>query len=195
MRARLFLAFSLLLAPLLVPGAAAAQAQQVQPLDRLLPQIRRAHPGQFFDAEGPTPGPDGQPHYHLKWMTPDGRILWLDADARNGRVMRQSPGRDMFDAPRGEAPRSDFRDQEMQRRDDARASGRPGPPDARDYGGYGGARPFGGNYPRGYERREGNPGFGNRDGGPRGFGDRGGNGPGQFGNRDFGGGHGRDRRR
>jgi hypothetical protein len=70
----------------------------VQPLDRLLPGIRRSHPGDFYDADGPTIGPDGDPHYHLKWMTPDGRIIWYDANARNGRVLRASPGRDNFDA-------------------------------------------------------------------------------------------------
>ena len=69
----------------------------VQPLDRLLPGIRRAHPGDFYDADGPTYGPSGDAHYHLKWMTPDGRIIWFDADARNGRVLRSSPGRDSFD--------------------------------------------------------------------------------------------------
>ena len=71
----------------------------VQPLDRLLPGIRRAHPGNFYDAEGPTYGPQGDPHYHLKWMTPDGRVIWYDTDARNGRVLRTSPGRDTFDGP------------------------------------------------------------------------------------------------
>ncbi len=71
----------------------------VQPLDRLLPGIRRAHPGDFYDADGPTSGPDGDPHYHLKWMTPDGRIDWLDTDARTGRVLGASPGRDSFDRP------------------------------------------------------------------------------------------------
>jgi hypothetical protein len=70
----------------------------VQPLDRLLPGIRREHPGDFYDAEGPTYGPSGDPHYHLKWMTPDGRVIWFDADARNGRVLRSSPGRDSFDS-------------------------------------------------------------------------------------------------
>jgi hypothetical protein len=69
----------------------------VQPLDRLLPGIRRAHPGDFYDAEGPTYGPRGDPHYHLKWLTPDGRVIWYDTDARNGRVLRASPGRDSFD--------------------------------------------------------------------------------------------------
>jgi hypothetical protein len=72
----------------------------VQPLDRLLPGIRRGHPGNFYDAEGPTYGPAGDPHYHLKWMTPDGRVIWYDTDARNGRVLRSSPGRDSFDDPR-----------------------------------------------------------------------------------------------
>ncbi len=71
----------------------------VQPLDRLLPGIRRDHPGNFYDAEGPTYGPQGDPHYHLKWMTPDGRVIWYDTDARSGRVLRSSPGRDGFDAP------------------------------------------------------------------------------------------------
>ena len=64
----------------------------VQPLDRLLPGIRRTHPGEFYDAEGPTYGPSGDPHYHLKWMTPDGRVIWFDADARNGRVLARFAG-------------------------------------------------------------------------------------------------------
>jgi hypothetical protein len=71
----------------------------VLPLDRILPGIRQAYPGEFYDADGPTPGPDGQEHYHLKWMTPDGRIVWLDADARTGRVLGAAPGRDVFDGP------------------------------------------------------------------------------------------------
>ncbi len=111
MRARVFfpvfLAFfaGLILAP--APPALAQPRRDgaedgVQPLDRLLPGIRRAHPGEFYDAEGPTYGPSGDPHYHLKWMTPDGRIIWFDADARNGRVLRSSPGRDSFDDQRSE---------------------------------------------------------------------------------------------
>jgi hypothetical protein len=82
------------------PGYGRDGRDGVQPLDRLLPGIRRDHPGNFYDAEGPTYGPQGDPHYHLKWMTPDGRVIWYDTDARNGRVLRSSPGRDRFDAPR-----------------------------------------------------------------------------------------------
>src|SRR4051812_26954189 len=87
----------------LLGGAAPALAQRapgVLPLDRILPEIRRTHPGQFYDADGPSTGPDGSQHYHLKWMSPDGRIEWLDADARTGRVLGSSPGRDTFDLPR-----------------------------------------------------------------------------------------------
>lgn len=108
MRASLLFALVLaLLAPAagLLSGQALAQPMPgqdgVQPLDRLLPGIRREHPGNFYDAEGPTYGPSGDPHYHLKWMTPDGRVIWFDADARSGRVLRASPGRDNFDGPRG----------------------------------------------------------------------------------------------
>lgn len=96
-------AFLLFLAALLLPTAAAAQARRddgVQPLDRLLPEIRRTHPGKFYDADGPTP----DAHYHLKWLTPEGRVEWLDTDARTGRVMSTSPGRDNFDAPRDNFP-------------------------------------------------------------------------------------------
>jgi hypothetical protein len=85
-------------------GPAYRYERGVQPLDRLLPGIRREHPGDFYDAEGPTYGPTGDPHYHLKWMTPDGRVIWFDTDARNGRVLRTSPGRDGFDNHRFEGP-------------------------------------------------------------------------------------------
>ena len=119
----IFLAFSGLLA---VSPSEMAQAQPrygrgemrdgVQPLDRLLPGIRRNHPGEFYDAEGPTYGPSGEAHYHLKWMTPDGRIIWYDADARSGRVLRSSPGRDSFDERRGDSDdRRDFRRNEGRR--------------------------------------------------------------------------------
>src|SRR5580698_7355107 len=98
------LGFFLLVAALAIglSGPALAQGRRapgVQPLDRILPEVRRSHPGQFYDADGPTQGPGGLEHYHLKWMTPDGRIEWLDTDARTGRVLGAAPGRDVFDGP------------------------------------------------------------------------------------------------
>src|SRR5580704_8092911 len=101
MRTAFFLFLAVLFAAL--PGLPAAaqgrRAPGVQPLDQILPEIRRTHPGRFYDADGPTLGPDGAEHYHLKWLTPDGRIEYLDTDARTGRVLGTSPGRDNFDAP------------------------------------------------------------------------------------------------
>jgi hypothetical protein len=84
MRARVII---LLLAfwTLALPGF--AQDRRDPPsLDRVLPQIRRTTPGQFYDAEGPFIGPNGQASYRIKWMTPDGRIIWFYADARTGQV-------------------------------------------------------------------------------------------------------------
>jgi hypothetical protein len=95
----IFLALMALVALAAGPATAQPGRPGVLPLDRILPDVRRAYPGEFYDADGPTPGPDGEEHYHLKWMTPDGRIMWLDTDARTGRVLGQAPGRDSFDAP------------------------------------------------------------------------------------------------
>src|SRR5215472_10756774 len=64
----------------------------VQPLDRILPGIRNGRPGRFFDAEGPYPDPVGGWHYRIKWLTPEGRVIWLDTDARTGRVIGPSSG-------------------------------------------------------------------------------------------------------
>lgn len=205
MRARVFLGFLTALAPFLAAGGAAAQPSGAVPLDRLLPQIRRSVPGQFLDAEGATTG--GSPHYHLKWLTPDGRVMWLDADARTGRVVSQSPGRDSFDAPRVRPPdgesggppdrREEGRStsQRYDRQDDPRADARrpyrgdPGGGDDRpqrpnfsrpDTGDRG--QGFGGRFERGGDRNfSGGP--DGRFGGRPDFGNRGTNGGG-FGGRD-----------
>ena len=63
-----------------------------QPLDRIVPGIRNGRPGRFFDAEGPYPDPFGGWHYRIKWLTPEGRVIWLDTDARTGRVIGPSSG-------------------------------------------------------------------------------------------------------
>jgi hypothetical protein len=102
MRPALVMLLALVAAGLSGPAAAQMMMPRppgAEPLDRILPQVRRVVPGQFFDADGPVLGSDGLPHYHLKWMTPDGHIEWLDTDARTGQVLRIFPGRDAFDAP------------------------------------------------------------------------------------------------
>ena len=54
------------------------------PLDRFLPNIRRQHPGRLLDVERGY-GPRGE-HNRIKWLTPDGRVIWLDTDARTGEI-------------------------------------------------------------------------------------------------------------
>jgi hypothetical protein len=107
------LVFLLLLGASLL-GAAPAYAQgrsmprgDVQTLDRILPGVSSRYPGTFYDAEGPFPDANGTPHYRLKWMTPEGRIIWLDTDARTGRVVgvQQNYPRDpYYGAPPRYAP-------------------------------------------------------------------------------------------
>jgi hypothetical protein len=62
------------------------------PLDRILPHIRSTHPGTFSDVDGPFADPTGRQHYRIKWLTPDGRVVWLDTDARTGRVLGVNHG-------------------------------------------------------------------------------------------------------
>jgi len=60
-----------------------------QSFDRFLPEIRRSHPGRLLDVE-PGWGPAGEPRNHIKWLTPDGRVIWLDQDARTGELHGES---------------------------------------------------------------------------------------------------------
>jgi hypothetical protein len=175
-------------------------AGQIQPLDRILPEIRRTHPGTFYDAEGPFTGPDGEMHYRLKWMTPDGRVVWYDANARTGRVMGSGSGRRDYqsfdtgpmrggpDQYNGGGNGRRFHDDENDGRDrfgsngyngQGPGNGQQGPPDW--HGGRGNGRDWGG------------PGFGHDRGGWGGRGWQGGRGgwPGGGGGGDHhGGGHG-----
>ena len=108
-----FLAFLAVQALGIVPVAAQPRrAPDVQPLDRVLPQVRRHYPGTFYDADGPFTDESGSPHYRLKWMTPEGRVIWLDTDARTGRVLGVERGgaRDgyRYNAPPPDAPPPEF---------------------------------------------------------------------------------------
>jgi hypothetical protein len=106
-------------------------------LDRILPHIRQQHPGTFYDAEGPFWGPDGQPHYRIKWMTPQGRVVWFDANARTGHVNGVGARRfnDAYGPPRDFDPQYE---RGRRRRDHFY-----GPPPGRPFGGGGGGRPRG----------------------------------------------------
>lgn len=89
MRARLLYVFCTLAA--LAFPAPAEDRRGGGSLDRVLPQIRRTVPGTFYDAEGPFLTPDGRATYRIKWMTPDGRIVWFTVDARSGQILGGMP--------------------------------------------------------------------------------------------------------
>jgi hypothetical protein len=99
-------------------------------------------------------------------MTPDGRVIWYDTDARSGRVLRSSPGRDSFDAHRSDDPPRPYMDRYPPRAPDSYERRNFGP--GREYQGPGYARP---------DRDWGGRGWGRDFGGGRG-------------GRDFGGGRG-----
>ena len=82
----IFIAPLLLLSTLQAATQSLAAESSVQQLDRLLPGIIRTHPGQLYDVVGPIAGPGGTQRYHLKWLTPGGRIVWYDVDAHTGFV-------------------------------------------------------------------------------------------------------------
>ncbi len=112
----------------------------------MLPHIRQAVPGTFYDAEGPFFSPDGQASYRIKWMTPDGRIIWFAVDARSGQIMngapRYRPDGDNRGWPRG----GNYRDDDGRYGD--RGWGRQEGPDRNGGPGVGGS----GRYDRGPER-------------------------------------------
>jgi len=92
MRARVISCLFLLLALATAAFAADRQAEGGRSFDRILPEIRRHTPGTFYDAEGPFVGQDGQARYRIKWMTPEGRIIWYEVDAHNGRILGMVTG-------------------------------------------------------------------------------------------------------
>lgn len=95
------LVFSLLLAAACALSAPASAQEpyrrdgygdRVAPLDQILPIVRQGRAGRFYDAEGPFPDANGGYHYRIKWLTPQGRVIWLDTDARTGRVLGVARG-------------------------------------------------------------------------------------------------------
>jgi|SRR5690349_1709531 hypothetical protein len=88
----------------LVAPASAQRMADGETLDRILPDIRAAHPGRLSDAE-PWTDDNGRTHYRIKWMTPEGRILYFDADARTGRYWSSGGERDFRDARPGDVSR------------------------------------------------------------------------------------------
>ncbi|MDE2466708.1 MAG: hypothetical protein KGO02_23775 [Alphaproteobacteria bacterium] len=88
-----------------------------QRLDQILPGFRQSHPGTFYDAQGPYRGQDGHLHYRLKWLTPQGHMVWYDTEARSGAVRGRVHGpRPEPPGPREYHPREGHHDRGPQNR-------------------------------------------------------------------------------
>jgi uncharacterized membrane protein YgcG len=118
------------------------QSGEVRSLDQILSGIRRERPGSLADVEGPFGGPNGEPHYRLKWLTPDGRVLMLDTDARTGRVLGVQGDDRPGAAPQG--PGAAPRAQDPRAAQGSRRNMNPPPSDEYDFGAPGIRPPRGG---------------------------------------------------
>jgi uncharacterized membrane protein YkoI len=62
-----------------------AQAEEVQPLGRVLRRIEERYPGRALDAE--LIERERSPVYRVKWLGEDGQVREVTADARTGRIL------------------------------------------------------------------------------------------------------------
>lgn len=65
---------------------AALQAGEVMPLQKVLDQVQRSHPGQVLEVE--LEHEDGRWVYELKLLQIGGRLIRLDVDAKTAQVLR-----------------------------------------------------------------------------------------------------------
>lgn len=59
---------------------------QLLPLEAVLASVARQYPGHHLNVEGPF-ARNGRWIYRIKWLTPDGRVLIIFADAETGQVL------------------------------------------------------------------------------------------------------------
>lgn len=59
---------------------------QLLPLEAVLANVARQYPGHHLNVDGPF-SRDGRWIYRIKWLTPDGRVLIVFADAETGQVL------------------------------------------------------------------------------------------------------------
>lgn len=62
------------------------------PLEAVLGSIARQIPGHHLDVDGPFQR-GGRWIYRIKWLTPDGRVLIIFADAETGQILETRGGR------------------------------------------------------------------------------------------------------
>ena len=62
------------------------------PLEAVLANVARVYPGYHIGVEGPYQQ-GGRWVYRIKWLTPDGRVIFVFADAETGQILGQRGGR------------------------------------------------------------------------------------------------------
>lgn len=67
-------------------GGGRRDAPQLLPLEIVLGNVAARFPGHHLDVDGPS-FRDGRWIYRIKWLTPDGRVLIVFADAQTGQVL------------------------------------------------------------------------------------------------------------
>ena len=65
--------------------SASVRAAPEPALDAVLPFVAQQVPGRLLDARS-SRSTEGGLRYRIKWLTKDGRVIWLSVDARTGRV-------------------------------------------------------------------------------------------------------------
>ncbi len=67
-------------------GGGRRDAPQLLPLEIVLSNVAARFPGHHLGVDGPS-FRDGRWIYRIKWLTPDGRVLIVFADAQTGQVL------------------------------------------------------------------------------------------------------------
>ena len=67
-------------------GGARGEAPNLLPLEVVLGNVAAQFPGHHLGVDGPFQR-DGRWIYRIKWLTPDGRVLIVFADAQTGQVL------------------------------------------------------------------------------------------------------------
>ena len=62
------------------------RAGQLLPLEVVLANVAARFPGHHLAVDGPF-NRDGRWIYRIKWLTPDGRVLIVFADAETGQIL------------------------------------------------------------------------------------------------------------
>lgn len=68
------------------PFGARQEAPNLLPLEVVLGNVAARFPGHHLGVDGPFQR-DGRWIYRIKWLTPDGRVLIVFADAQTGQVL------------------------------------------------------------------------------------------------------------